>query len=240
MVEHPLMVICVNHNVLTTNPPRKAVEMRDLVRPILLSTLLRDRNPADHFDRIRCPSCWVDHDQLQTEMHQAHEPSLNTVKTQDLRSSNTFTKTQSALGSMKFHPPIRHQTCLVLLPKATAIPLDRPSILCPIFPSLKLHKFLFRSLDHCISPIAARRWAHLLRRAKVPRHTTRKQTTSRQSWRRQTVNEACTTRKVLSLPVTRFPSASRGTLPTNMTCVNTRSPRSRISMKTLTAVGLNR
>jgi hypothetical protein len=74
----------------------------------------------------------------------------------------------------------------------------------------------------------------------VPQQVARPLYQPRRSSRRQTVNEGCTTRKALSLPVTRFPLASRGISPTNMICANTRSPRSRISMKTLTAASLNR
>jgi hypothetical protein len=93
MVEHPLKEIRVNHNVHTTNHPREAVEMRDLVRLILLSILLRNCNPADHFDRIRSLSCWVAQSQLQTEMHLTLEPFPSTVRIQALLFTNTLTQT---------------------------------------------------------------------------------------------------------------------------------------------------
>lgn len=57
-----------------------------------LCTLHKDRNPADHFDQIRCLLCWVDHDQLPTEIRQPLALYPNTVKTQALQSHDTFTK----------------------------------------------------------------------------------------------------------------------------------------------------
>jgi len=92
MVEHLRKVVLVNHTVHTTNHPRRAVDIRGLVRLILLPIRLRNRNPADHFGRIRCLSCWVDHGQLQTETHQTREPSLNIVKTQVPQLNNMLTK----------------------------------------------------------------------------------------------------------------------------------------------------
>lgn len=145
---------------------------------------------------------------------------------------------------MNSRPPTHHRICLDLLPIPTAILLDPQSILSLTFPYLKLPKSPNRSPDHCINPIAAHHLAHPLRLAKARHHTIRKQTTSRQSSRRQTANEAvnevCMIRKALSLPVTRFLLAFRGILPISMTCANTRTPRSRITSKTQTAVNLIR
>lgn len=91
MVEHLLLPIDINYSVHTINL-REAMETQGLARQTLLCTLLRDRNPADHFDQTRCLSCWVDHDQLPIENCQPPALYPNTVKTQALQSHDTFTK----------------------------------------------------------------------------------------------------------------------------------------------------
>ncbi|KAH0264761.1 hypothetical protein KCU91_g11857, partial [Aureobasidium melanogenum] len=54
MVEHLLLPIDIKYSVHTINL-REAMETQGLARQTLLCTLLRDRNPADHFDQTREP-----------------------------------------------------------------------------------------------------------------------------------------------------------------------------------------
>jgi hypothetical protein len=154
MVEYLLLAIDINHSVHTISL-REAVETQGLARPTPLCILHKDRNPADRFDQIRCLLCWVDRDQLPTEIRQPLALYPNTVKTQALQSHDTLTKSLQARGPMKFRPLIHLWICLVLLRVLNAIPPDPPSTHSLIFRFLKLHRFLNKSPGHLISLIAA-------------------------------------------------------------------------------------